>query len=424
MRNKIFPGVFIFFTILLFGGGRATATLDTLWRSLKYSDIVQTQFSPDDSLLAIFTKGTYNFRVKLIDPKTGIQLRAYEPIYYPKFSPDGRYLIGYLDSDIVVVRVDSMIKFREYDKGLREIAFIDISSDGRKIYANYLNTTYSVWDFNTGQRIEDVVYDSCQGCRYKDAYAMAVSDSLNTIILKYQFQFGVNEHDPSYRFEPYFIAYDFVNKTKRYDIPIGNPYLKNFIMSYDRRRMYERIDSFIVKRDIATGNILDTFRTPIPNEYVISKDEKYLIISLNESMEVWNLENKTKIYTYPLGPYYSVSLSNNNKYLCGESGFLDMYSTPWFSSNVKEEGGINALLTYPNPCDSKINLDFNLTKPGITKIQITDLVGNTIKQIEDKYLNEGNHSIPLNTESLLPGVYFIRLESGASKSINKIIINK
>ena len=221
MKSKYTVFIAFFFTLLLFGGGRLLATTDTLWQSLYYGTTKQTQFSPDDSLLAVFeTTGDYNSdyqRISLIDPLTGNQLRYFDTIQYPKFTPNGRYLVGYRDSDIVVVRVDSMIKLRQYDKGLNKITYIDISQDGNKIYAIYEASDtnlyyklfrYSIWDINTGQRTNDITYDSCDNCSSTDIFGMSVSDSLSTIIIGYRIQFGDKPPDPRFKKYDYNIAYD------------------------------------------------------------------------------------------------------------------------------------------------------------------------------------------------------------------------
>ena len=435
MKPKLLLTFFIFFTILLFGGGRLLAVSDTVWRQFVYGDVHQTLFSPNDSLLAVYEEtgtGRNDYRISILNPETGDLLRFYEPIQYPKFTSDGQYLVGYHDSDIVVLRVDSLIPLSQYQKATGIIKFIDISSDGQKIYADYGKAYIDIWDFTTGQRISDISYDSCNGCSNMETYAMSISDSLNTLIVEYRLYYGNEPKDPKWKEVDKNIAFDLINKTKRYDITprFGGFVSKNLIMSNNRKHLYETNDSAYFKRDISSGNIIDTFLISNSywlSEFIISNDEKYMLITFNNRIEVWNLINKTKVYTYQRddsGPYDMLSLSNSNKYMCALGFYLYMYATPWLTTNVKKDDGIKALITYPNPGESKINLEFNLEKPGNTKIQIMDLKGNIVKILQEKYLEEGNHNLTVNTGDLIPGIYLMRLESGTSNSIKKIIINK
>jgi len=422
MKPKLFFSFFLFFTTLLFGGGRllAIAPNDTLWANWNIIPD-EINFSPDDSIISVAYNTGYE-TVSLFNTISGNLLRSYDGLSYHKFTPNGQYLVGKLDSHIVVVRTESMTKFRDYQTGLGWISYTDIGYDGSKIFGTRGDSIgYSVWDFNTGQRIEDVMVDSCTGCIENSIYQTAVADSLNILFIQYK---KVYQKQPVYRSENKFFAFDMTTKQKKYD-------MENcaLIFSKDKKRLYLSKDSIYYRLDVATGNIIDTILIAKPADIAISNDEKYLVLSMSypSKLEVWNLLTKAKEYTYT--DYDNIffshtALSNNSKYIACKNPFLVMYKTPWLPTILKDPDGNNPSIIYPNPGNSEITFEFSIIKSGKSKISITDLKGEIIYDFGEQYYDKGKFSRQINTGSLQTGEYFLKMESADGIIINKIIINK
>ena len=80
---------------------------------------------------------------------------------------------------------------------------------------------------------------------------------------------------------------------------------------------------------------------------------------------------------------------------------------------------------YPNPFSSKALVSFAMSKPGDVTINIYNLIGNEVKQISNKGLNSGRHTVYLNSVDLPPGVYYGKIIISAKvNKIFKIVIEK
>jgi hypothetical protein len=51
-----------------------------------------------------------------------------------------------------------------------------------------------------------------------------------------------------------------------------------------------------------------------------------------------------------------------------------------------------------------------------------NIAGQQIAILENRVLNSGNQTIPLNTEKLAAGVYFIRLRTVNYSTANKLVV--
>ncbi len=77
---------------------------------------------------------------------------------------------------------------------------------------------------------------------------------------------------------------------------------------------------------------------------------------------------------------------------------------------------------YPNPLQDDAYLDIRLQKKEQISIEILDVQGRLISLlINEQQLTAGNHQIPLDYKSLMPGVYFIRMKT-ANHSITRKVL--
>jgi len=70
------------------------------------------------------------------------------------------------------------------------------------------------------------------------------------------------------------------------------------------------------------------------------------------------------------------------------------------------------------------NLEFSIGISSATKIQIISSDGTILKVLVDEFLNAGMHRVRLPLEIMPSGVYFIEMQSGEFKEVQKIVVQK
>lgn len=182
--------------------------------------------------------------------------------------------------------------------------------------------------------------------------------------------------------------------------------------------------------DIETGE--EILSVPHNNSGVpdiaFSPDDRFLAVAWGggskHGLEIWDIQKKEMIKTYTPATHSFLNFSkNSNLIISGNNGFIILYKTPWYTS-VLNKNVFKALISYPNPTKSIINIEFDLLKPDITIIEISDLKGRVMKILLNQFLIEGKHSLFFDLSDLASGAYMLRLQSGNSVFSKKILINK
>jgi len=78
----------------------------------------------------------------------------------------------------------------------------------------------------------------------------------------------------------------------------------------------------------------------------------------------------------------------------------------------------------PNPVKDNASIKLQLNSPGYVSLKLYDILGKPISILADQNMNEGLHSIPVNTENIPSGVYFYVLKKGNTSQTMKMIISK
>ena len=87
-------------------------------------------------------------------------------------------------------------------------------------------------------------------------------------------------------------------------------------------------------------------------------------------------------------------------------------------------GNFQLLNLRPNPTAHEINADIALDHPSLLKIGLMDPAGNVIFQNEIGKLPEGNQSIKITLPGgLMPGIYYIQIETEHEMFSRKLIVN-
>jgi hypothetical protein len=82
------------------------------------------------------------------------------------------------------------------------------------------------------------------------------------------------------------------------------------------------------------------------------------------------------------------------------------------------------IITFPNPYNLSFKLSFNLSRTSQIKVELYNLSGKKVKEIENKNLNIGNHQYLINTPELSSGIYFIRFEIKDKVYTKKVLLIK
>lgn len=92
-------------------------------------------------------------------------------------------------------------------------------------------------------------------------------------------------------------------------------------------------------------------------------------------------------------------------------------------AGVKENGClITQLSLFPNPANDQLTLELTLAKKNDLKIQVLDLSGKIIKEVNEIGLT-GKVNKTLDLSALSKGVYFVRLLADQGSEVRKLIIN-
>ena len=79
---------------------------------------------------------------------------------------------------------------------------------------------------------------------------------------------------------------------------------------------------------------------------------------------------------------------------------------------------------YPNPFNPSTTIKYSIPVTGFVKIIVYNLLGKEIKELVSEEKSPGNYEVSFKGGSLASGMYFIRLESGETQIVRKMILLK
>ena len=87
---------------------------------------------------------------------------------------------------------------------------------------------------------------------------------------------------------------------------------------------------------------------------------------------------------------------------------------PTFSQTV------DSLSIYPNPFNTSTTIHFDLVQPDTITLQVFNPLGQTVRTFyQSTVLPSGSYHMNLNGDSLVQGIYIIKLDIGSTKSVVK-----
>ena len=88
-----------------------------------------------------------------------------------------------------------------------------------------------------------------------------------------------------------------------------------------------------------------------------------------------------------------------------------------------EEGNIineSALNVYPNPARSLVNVNYSIERDEAVSVEIYNLLGNKLQEVNYGYQSAGSYSQQLNISNLANGMYLLRIQAGDEQVISKL----
>ncbi|HRI21928.1 MAG TPA: T9SS type A sorting domain-containing protein, partial [Panacibacter sp.] len=83
---------------------------------------------------------------------------------------------------------------------------------------------------------------------------------------------------------------------------------------------------------------------------------------------------------------------------------------------------VTATAVYPNPAKSNTNIQFTLAEATSVSLKVVDMSGKELISVLNANMQPGYHSTPVNTSSLKPGVYLVRMVTVNSIKTMKLVI--
>jgi hypothetical protein len=97
---------------------------------------------------------------------------------------------------------------------------------------------------------------------------------------------------------------------------------------------------------------------------------------------------------------------------------------PGIATSIVEHSHVSFEVSqiYPNPFSGSASVNVRLTHDSDISLQVEDISGKAVLQIEKGWVIAGDHTIRINAADLHPGIYFCMIHAGAEKIARKMII--
>ena len=80
--------------------------------------------------------------------------------------------------------------------------------------------------------------------------------------------------------------------------------------------------------------------------------------------------------------------------------------------------------TYPNPFNPTFTIPLKLNENAFVNIQLVNILGQKVLQIENSQMSIGNNDLQINCENLSSGVYFVKVTIDNVNEIQKVVLLK
>ncbi|MBK8557315.1 MAG: T9SS type A sorting domain-containing protein [Lewinellaceae bacterium] len=120
---------------------------------------------------------------------------------------------------------------------------------------------------------------------------------------------------------------------------------------------------------------------------------------------------------------YVGAFDGNSDWTCGWTKFLEV-NNDCFTETKNAALQINAVKLYPTVASNEVTLEMNLVNAADLIVEIYDLEGRYYGQQINEKAVAGEQRFRLDTANLSNGFYFVRIQSGAAVTTEKLIVVK
>lgn len=413
----------------------------------------ETTFSKEkDSYCRTFNiakNDNYSF---LICAGTEIKLKSYsdlENIFeYDTFwelpsvaiTSDSKYALTYTSyNGTELWNIESGEKLKTFDFELKLFGNRNqyyIINDSTELFLYDLFTDELIDSYDLPVKTKIIYFDDslkyCQLISYDKEHYIYIYDFINKEI-KAEYK---NYYPPLY-FSPtcrMFAGYEYTNDiitvrnffTNKILLEISGIKINYKVFSQDEEYFYTKHNLGEINRyNIKTGKLIDTFNDTSFANYgtpvVPIPGNKYLFENAHREFRIWDIEDNEIIMKWNdwIGKSKNCVLSNNYKYVLAAytDGSVVCYKVNFdFETSVEKEE--NIFNPHPNPATSHITVSLGEDFISAPEIDIIDYLGNAFKPV---YEINGSE-ITINTSSLSPRVYYLRIRSGSQIETRKFVV--
>ncbi len=94
------------------------------------------------------------------------------------------------------------------------------------------------------------------------------------------------------------------------------------------------------------------------------------------------------------------------------------------TSGIDEIAALPTFSVYPNPISTSATIVFTLTQPVSVSFDIYNLLGEKVTSVEETTYSAGTHSVNINADNLVPGVYYLNSVIDGQSYTHKLTVVK
>ena len=99
-----------------------------------------------------------------------------------------------------------------------------------------------------------------------------------------------------------------------------------------------------------------------------------------------------------------------------------LFGLPVGLGEQSDAGSMTVSQNYPNPADGITYVSINTTEPGNLRIELTNLIGQQVLNLDKGHVSTGNHLVTLDVTGLEAGTYFYTVFINGEKVTKRMII--
>lgn len=155
------------------------------------------------------------------------------------------------------------------------------------------------------------------------------------------------------------------------------------------------------------------------NDSVLSDQDRFIVLPashvFSDASAPWNYAFESNISQEQMR--YADDDLVTMDYVCIPRG---KFSSDSFTGN-RSGASISGFSVYPNPFNQYVNVQYFANQPMSTSIQVYDIQGKLMHQVQEVKLAKGYSDIPISLDELSPGIYIIQIGNGTNVKRQKII---